>query len=147
MRPKQCIDRWFQRVWAEQDVGAAEELAAPDATFRGLEETVLDGVAEFRLYHQMMLDQFDAFAIEVHRSVEEGEWVAIFATVSSTYRKTGERCSTRLHAMARFRDGLMVEGHNLIDTVDFFEQVGLLPHRTLDQLLLGQKPAFMRGGA
>lgn len=144
MKPSESIARWFQRIWAEQDIGALDELAAPDAVFRGLEETVLDGVEEFRLYHQMMLDQFDAFEIDIHRSVEEGEWVAIYATVSCVYRKTSKRCSTRLHAMARFRDGKMVEGHNLLDIVKFFEQVGLLPHRTLDQLLLGQRPAFIR---
>ena len=84
------------------------------------------------------------FEIDIQQTVEEGEWVAIFATVGCVYRKTGNRCSTRLHAMARFREGKMVEGHNLLDTVDFFEQVGLLPHRTLDQLLLGQRPIYLR---
>ena len=147
MRPSECIHNWFQRIWAEQDADAVEELSAPDAVFRGLEETVLAGADEFRLYHRMMLDQFDAFEIDIHRMVEEGEWVAMFATVHSTYRATGQRCATRLHAMAHFRDGLMVEGHNLIDTVDFFEQLGLLPERTLDQLLLGRRPSFIATSA
>ena len=50
MGPKQSLERWFQRVCVDQDRDAVDALSAPDAVFRGLEETVLSGPEEFKLY-------------------------------------------------------------------------------------------------
>ena len=91
----------------------------------------------------MITELLDAFEINIEQSLEDGEWASIRAIISCIYKRTGERYSTRLYAMARFRDGLLVEGHNMIDVVEFFEQAGQLPPRTLDQLLLGQRPVFI----
>ena len=147
MGPKDCLMRWFQRIWVEKDGNAVDELAAEGAVFRGLEEAVLSGPEEFKAYHRMILDLLDEFRIEVEQSMEEGEWASVRARVSCVYRRTGERYSTRLYAMARFQDGRLVEGHNLIDAIEFFEKAGQLPPRTLDQLLLGQRPVFIQSFA
>lgn len=143
MGPRQHLERWFQRIWVDQDRDAVDDLATHDAVFRGLEETTLSGRDEFKLYHRMILDLLDDFAIEIEQALEDGEWAAVRARLSCTYRRTGERHSTRLYAMAQFRDGLLVQGHNLIDAIEFFEQAGQLPPRTMDQLLLGQRPVFI----
>lgn len=146
MTSKEYLDRWFQRVWVEEDSAAISELAAPDALFRGLEETALSGPDEFRLFHRMMLDQFGEYEIEIHNSLEQGEWTAVLGSVSCKHRQTGKKVTTRVYAMAQFKGGLMIEGHNLMDSIQFFEACDLLPPRTLDQLLLGQKAAFVKPG-
>lgn len=74
--------------------------------------------------------------------VEEGEWIAAVFELSSIHIATGQRTKIMGHIMSHFIDGKIVGGYNLVDFVDHFEQLGVLPHRTIDLCWLGQRPQF-----
>lgn len=139
----ETLKNWFQRVWKEADADAVMELMAERAAVRGLEEEELSGAEEFRLFQQMLVAQFSDIEVTIVRGIEQGEWVAALLRITAVHRASGTPLSGRGHIMCRFVDGKLVEGHNLVDFVQIFEQLGLLPERTMDQLLLGQRPQFM----
>lgn len=138
----QALETWFRRVWSEADHGAVAELMAEPAAVHGLEDDELFGAAEFALFQRMIVSQFSDIRVTIRQSVEEGEWVAALLHIAAVHRGSKKAISGRAHIMCRFVDGKLAEGHNLVDLVSLFEQLGLLPERTIDQLLLGQRPKF-----
>ena len=136
------LEEWFDRVWSAGDRAAIYDLLAPDATVMGLEEEKLTGTDQFALFHTLAMNLVRDIEIRVLVSVEEGDWVAALLEFQCIHRESGQPLRSRGHMMCRIVGGKLVEGHNLFDMLSVFEQMGLLPQRTLDQLLLGQQPKF-----
>ena len=138
----EALEVWFRRVWIEADPEAVSDLMSEQVSVHGLEESELSGADEFLLFQRIIVAQFSDIRVSILQAVEEGEWVAARLNISAVHKSSGRAISGRSHVMCRFVDGKLVEGHNLVDLVQLFEQLGLLPERTVDQLLLGQRPRF-----
>lgn len=142
MALKTALETWMRRVWVEQDSAAIMELMAEHALVHGLEENPFDGREAFRQFHELIAAQLRDIEVEFLQVVEDGEWIAAVFEISSTHIQTELRTTTRGHMMSHFIDGQIVEGYNQIDFVKHFEQLGVLPNRTLDLCWLGQRPRF-----
>lgn len=142
MTLKASLKHWMQRVWVEQDSDAITELMSEHASVQGLEETLLEGRDAFQQFHKLITSQLKDIEIEFVQVVEEGEWVSAVFKISASHVRTGTRTKVHGHTMNHIVDGQIVRGYNLIDFVKHFEQLGVLPQRTLDLCWLGQRPQF-----
>lgn len=139
---KTLLKDFLRRVWAENDTSAIFELMAKDALIDGMEESGHGGAADFAAFHRMIAAQFKDMSVILDLVVEDGDWIAATAMISGAYRANGAPLAVRTQMIVRFERGLIAEGRNIIDFLTMFEQVGLLPERTLDFCLVGMKPRF-----
>ena len=70
-------------------------------------------------------------------AVESGDSIAVAGIVRASDLQTGRRGGARLHMLMQLRDGRIGMANILIDYLGFFESMGRLPPRILDQCLLG----------
>ena len=134
------LEQFQRRIWMERDPAALDELLSADALVDGLDSEAAESARAFDAVRRMLLNQFDDIRVVIDRSIEEGEWIAATAAIHARHRKSGREVLTRTQMMVRIREGRVVEGHNLIDFLTAFEQIGLLPERTLDFCLMGRRP-------
>lgn len=136
--------RWLDEVWLGESEEAVARLMHPQASIYGLEEVDISGPQEFAAFFRLIIHQFSDFRYAVLREVCEGDWISGLYRLDCRRRSNGRKASVRCSFTARFENGLLVEGYNLIDYITLFEQVGLLPPRTLDTCLTGRQPVFQR---
>lgn len=134
------LEDWYNRIWMKGDAAAIHDLMAPDAVIAGLEEEPLTGPDQFRLFHSLVLGRLKGLRVDVLFSIEHGDWISAIIRYESTCAESGVHFFGRGHVMWRIIDGRLAEGHEIHDYLTVFEQVGQLPPRTLDQLLLGRRP-------
>lgn len=134
---------FLNRVWTEGDESAIYEMMSDTVSVEGLEETRLESAASCAAFRRMMAAQFDDISVTLERSVTEGEWIAAYGFIRARERRSGRAIEGRLQMMYHIVDGIIIEGHNLVDFITVFQQAGALPERTLDMCLLGQPPKFL----
>lgn len=139
---REFIERWFRRVWTEEDESAIFEMLAEDASMGGLEHTRLHGPKEVLMFHRLLRQQFTDFNFTMERSVEQEDRVAMSMTIECIEKATGEKITTFGQILCVIRDGKIAEGDNLVDFISMFEQTGRLPDRTLDYCLINQPIPF-----
>ncbi len=139
---REILERFETRVWTDRDPNALDELLSAEAVVDGLESEALESARAFDAVRRLLLDQFDDIRVVIDRSIEEGEWIAATAAILARHRKSGKEVATRTQMMVRIHQGRVVEGHNVIDFMTAFEQIGLLPERSLDFCLMGRRPRF-----
>ena len=128
---------WFERVWNQGSEAAIDELLAPDALMHGLagpDGKPIRGPEGFKPFYRTFHGAFPDIRITVERAVEEGDMVAVHCRVVGTHRGEGlpvapTRKPIELWgmAMARVRDGRIVEAWNAYDFMTLYQQVGMLP--------------------
>lgn len=134
---RDLAQRFLKRVWLEGESDAIYEMFTCNAVISGLEGVDHNGPEEFHAFHRMMSAQFSDIHHEVHQSVEEGDWVALFCTITAVYRATGAEVKTTCHMMMKFRGDKIAEAHNMVDLLALFECTGRLPPRSADICLAG----------
>ncbi|MEM6973423.1 MAG: ester cyclase [Pseudomonadota bacterium] len=140
---REICETFFRRVWSEQDEGAIDELLLPEAHASGLTESGLPmvGPDAFKAFHRAVLALIDNVEIIIDHAVVEGAWASLTLRIEATSRATGEKIGTRGHMLAKIVDGNIVEGHNHVDFIALFEQLGLLPKHVLTTCLSGNSVA------
>lgn len=133
---------WYDRVWEHEEIEAIDELLAPEPTISGLEEGMFSDAEAYKLFWRLVFRILMDIRPVIHRHVSDGEWIAANLTLNAKIRQTGAPISVQSHVMVRFVGGKIVEGNNLINYIDAFQQLGLMPPRTLDQCLLGRRLNF-----
>lgn len=135
------VETWFRRVWAEEDLGAIDEMMAPKAPVLGMKPTPSIGAEEFKIFASAFLSLVGNVTVEIERFMEDGDWVSILMDIKGTCRKTQKQVSAYGLAMARIGDGQFQEGYNYVDFISLWEQLGTLPPDTMQQCLAGQRAA------
>lgn len=140
----EILETFLLRVWQHQDILAIPDFIAEDAVITGLEESDHIGWRQFQSFHRMLTSQFDDIRHDTELGFEHGEWVALKARITATFRETGQTVETSSMMMVRIAEGVIVEAHNQIDLIRIFERIGRLPERSLDLCLLGAKLNIQR---
>lgn len=127
---------WFEQVWNRGAEEAIARLMAPTAQFHGLptpDGNPIVGPDAFMPFFHQFRQAFPDIHIEVERSVAEGEMVALHCRVRGNHRgeglgiaPSGRPLDIRGMAMARIRDGRIVEAWNCFDFLSLYNQVGLV---------------------
>ena len=127
---------WFEQVWNRGSEEAIARLMAPDAQFHGLptpDGSPVIGPDAFKPFFRQFRQAFPDIRIVIERSVTEGDMVALHCRVTGSHRgdglgiaPSGNRLDIDGMAMARIRDGRIVEAWNCFDFLSLYGQVGLV---------------------
>src|SRR4051794_23072755 len=119
---KKLTLRWLEQVWNRQRQEAIDEMMAVDAAVHGFGEPIT-GAAGFKPFHAKMLAAFPDMTVEVHHVLGDGDLTSVRFTVRATHRgdslgfaATGRPIVTTGRCQIRWRDGIIVEGHNEFDS-------------------------------
>lgn len=126
---------WFEEVWNQKRPERIAELAAPDVVAHGLGPNGADvhGPEAFRQVYETFVGAFPDVHVTIEQCVAHEDKVAVLLTCDATHGgdqlgipATGKRVSFPAMTIARYRDGKIVEGWNVLDLLTAFRQVGAL---------------------
>ncbi|MGR3637851.1 MAG: ester cyclase [Shimia sp.] len=141
MNKKSILTNWYQRVWVECDLTAIDEYLAPDTEAEGLLPEFSVDSKDFRALVPMCLALVENLEVNVDKVLEDGDWAAALISMQAISPTTGQPVMITGQLFARFKDDMIVEAYNGLDTMSFFTQLGLLPEQSLEFCLSGQKIA------
>ena len=119
----------FYRASAERDVERALAIIADDVSW--LVQGPVDvfpflgqrhGKAAVREGYRDIARKLEITSYDVEALLIDGERSAALIRISAIVRATGRAMSVRTTQFARWRDGMIVEMHGVIDTYDMVEQ-------------------------
>jgi steroid delta-isomerase-like uncharacterized protein len=136
LTPEALVREWFEQVWNAGDESAIDRLLAEDAMIYDLPThgQVMRGKAAFLPFYRGLRAALSDIHIEIDQLVASGDFAVAHCRVSA--RHTGDglgiAATERLvefsgMAMARVRDGKLVEGWNSFDFLAFYQQLGIMP--------------------
>ena len=135
------VDAWRERVWAQQDASAIDELFEDDGIAGGLGRKKLAGPPEFRQFHAAICALIDDIRLEIIDYIEQGDKLACLCTFGGTCRKTGNAIKMDGSMYYEFRNGKILHCENHFEFMDFYEQLNLMPSDSFAVALSGQKVA------
>ena len=134
--PLEIAEEWFEHVWNRGSEEAIARLMAPSARFHGLPTPDGSGIVgpdAFKPFFRQFREAFPDIRISIERSVANGEMVALHCRVTGNHRgaglgiaPTGNALDVEGMAMARIRDGRILEAWNCFDFLALYGQVGLV---------------------
>lgn len=132
------VKTWFQRVWAEEDESAIDDMLVSDTKALGLSPETLVGPDGFKQFHRLFLSRLCDFDIQVDRYMEDGDWMSVLVTLNARRRDNHEPVSTTGNIYFCINDGKVLQGDNHFDFMRLLEQMGNLPENTFERCLGGQ---------
>ena len=130
---KALTRRWFEEVWNKGRDDAIDEMMAPEGVAHGLEEAGgrLSGPAAFKRFYNQFRSGFPDTRVTIDQIIAEGDLVAVRFTARATHagdglgiKATGRPVTVTALAMARWRDGRIVEAWNEFDVAGLLRQIG-----------------------
>jgi len=128
---KNLIRRFFDEMWNPWNFAKADELLAPDITFRGTLGSELKGRDAFRAYMRQVQAAFPDFHNTILQVTAEDDRVAARTLYHGTHRgeifgvaPTGKAISYAGAAFFRIAGGLVIEGWVLGDLLSLLRQLG-----------------------
>jgi predicted ester cyclase len=143
------VETWFKRVWAEEDETAIDEMFVPNGTARGL-GTYVNGKADefkdheligpdsFKEFHTALLNLVGDVKIEITKSMEQGDWLALLCVFKAKKRGTDEKVQTTGTVFIKVADGKLIEAYNHFDFMSLFGQLGQMPANAFGDCLCGK---------
>lgn len=138
---RDVMETWFDRVWAQEDTTAIDELFVPDGRALGLGANVMIGPDGFKPFHTALLILLSDVVITIDKSIESGEWLSAVCTVQATDRKSAAPVTFTGSLTVKIADGKILEVYNHWDFMSLFGQLGLLPTGTFERALSGESLA------
>jgi SnoaL-like polyketide cyclase len=138
---KEVMERWFHRVWTEEDTSAIEEMFIPDGEARGLGGNVLIGPRDFKQFHSALCGLLKDIDITIEKSIEQGDWFSCVCTLRARSQQSDDPIEITGSVFIRIVNGKLIEAYNHWDFLNMFGQLELLPRTTFDSALAGQKIA------
>ena len=137
MNADTVVRMWFQDVWNQGREEMIDRLMAADALIHDLptaDGAPMRGTAAFKPFFRRFRDAIPDLHIEVVRTLAEGDCIAVHCRVKGTHTgptlgvpASGRPVEFSGVAIARVRDGQIVEGWNCFDFLTMYQQLGLLP--------------------
>lgn len=130
---KTLIRRYYDDLWNKWDLGVANEIIAPDISFRGSLAVTANGLEGFREYVGVVRAAFPDFHNSIDELIAEGNTVVARLTYTGTHRgklfgiaPTGNRVTYMGIAVFKIADGKIRDAWVLGDTQSLFRQLGVL---------------------
>jgi len=129
--PDSIVRRWFKEVWGEGREETIDALMAPYSVAYGLPGGPIHGPTAFKPLFRMFRDAFSDLAIEVTRTVTDGDMIAAHCHVTGHHSgpalggdPTGQDVDFWGISIIRVEDGKIVEGWNCFDMLCMYQQIG-----------------------
>jgi len=133
---KKLLVRWFEEVWNKGRAGAIDGLLDKDAIVHGLANETgepIVGLDAFREFHQRSYNSFPDIVVTVDDTLAEGDKVVARCTVrgqhtgeSLGFAATNKPIMITGIAIARVKDGKIVEAWNNFDFLTMYQQIGVV---------------------
>ena len=129
---KALARQWFEEVWCKHRSEAITEMMAPDVIAHGLGDgsEPFVGAEPFLEFHRKFVGAFPDLHLRVDEVVAEGELTAIRFTATGTHAgeglglpPTGRPIQFQGVTFARWKEGLITEGWNLVDFAAMNQQL------------------------
>ena len=134
---RNVMETWFQRVWAEEDATAVSDLYEADGPIRGLGKQDMLEAGDFVSFQKALLGLVSDVRVDIDKSIERGNWLALLCSLTAKSRSTGATVSMTGTAFVKVVDGTVREAYNHWDFIALYEQLGLLPADTFGRALAG----------
>jgi len=128
---KELICRFFEEMWNPWNFAKADELLAPDITFRGTLGTELKGRGAFRDYMRKVQAAFPDFHNSIVQMTAEDDRVVARTFYTGTHcgeifgvAPTGKKIGYSGAAFFRIAEGKVIEGWVLGDLLSVVRQLG-----------------------
>ncbi len=128
---KAALERIYDEIWNKGNMSVLPELISPE-----YHTTAGDykGPQGYRDMIAPMRNIFPDMRWTIDSVIGEGDWLAARITYSGTFKgkwgniePTGRHFSMTRAVFNRFKDGKLVEGVPYVDTVKFYQQIGVAP--------------------
>ncbi len=130
---------WFERVWANEDDSAIDEMLVEDTHARGLGAQPHVGPEEFKVFHRALLQLVGNVRVTIDKSLIQDDWASMLITLRATSRDGKKPIEISGHVFARVEGNVIHEAYNHIDFMLMFEQLDLMPDKTFERCLTCQK--------
>lgn len=137
MTHRAFLETWFERVWHQEDLDAIHALMRPDATAHLIASAPRVGPDEFRGFAEALLALIGDVRVRIAHHIEDGDWSNVLLDVTAKSRRGGTPVAFSGQVLVRITDGRIAEGHNHLDYIALYEQLGLMPEGTLGRCLCG----------
>lgn len=131
------VDRWFGELFSEGDLDVADEILAPEITYRGpgsLSPTGVSDPADVKEYVAVYRTAFPDLRYTVEDVTEAGdrvvaEWSAVGTQENPIFGAdaTGESFVVEGVSVFVTEDGVVTEVHSQWDTLAMVQQLGTVP--------------------
>ncbi|AXI46444.1 hypothetical protein C1J03_10650 [Sulfitobacter sp. SK012] len=135
----EILAKWYREVWEDGNLDVIESyfnIAARD-------QRLLPGSdiepSEIREWVGVLRGLVDNIQVRTIHSIEQGDWLSAILEISCSRRSDGAPIKVIQQIMLRFDGDKKAETYPLFDFLQFFEQLGLLPHDVHALLLAGTK--------
>ncbi len=128
---------FFDRVWAQGDLGAVDEMFDPNARAGGLVPQLQVGPEDFHVMVPALRHLIQEIEVKIEHSIQAGDWLWSLVRLQGVAADTGRLGVITGQVMCRIEDGRIKEAYNHFDFMPFFEQLGMLPENTMETLMTG----------
>lgn len=108
------IERWFEEVWNEHEVGRIRDWVSPDCKVHGSDGEPKIGPGEFETAYEALHKELPDIHVESKYHVVEYDKAGSVLMVTGT-SKGGKRVQLTATTFSRWQDGKIVEAWNLAD--------------------------------
>jgi steroid delta-isomerase-like uncharacterized protein len=127
--------RWFEQVWNQKNIDAADQLATPDCKAHGhAPNDAVIGIPEFKDFARNVMAAFPDIKIAVEDTVSEGNRAVIRWNATGTHsgdfmgtKATGRKIMVRGISIMHFVDGKVAEAWDNWDQLGMLTQIGAIP--------------------
>jgi predicted ester cyclase len=133
---KAVVRRWFEEVWDKKREAAIRELLHPESVLHGIGPSPsqpIRGPEGFIPFWRTFVSAFPNITIEVEDVLAEGDMVAARCHVRGTHtgeglgiEAAGAQVAFTGMAMARIKNGQIIEGWNNFDFFALYQNLGVL---------------------
>ena len=118
------LHRWFDEVWHNGNEKAINELLHEDAVIHGLgTDANQKGPTAFKPFYQNFRKEFPSVHVDLNHIIKTDDCEAAYCNVSSK-NANGKTVQFTGITIAKFKDGLMIEGWNAFDFLTMHQQLG-----------------------
>jgi predicted ester cyclase len=126
---KELMHAWFREVWNNNRPEVIDQMIAPGMKLHGLGSQPMDAAA-FKAFHRQFQAAFSDIRIDLPECLAEGDrsaCVFIFRARHSGdalgIAATGREVSVMGIAVARWREGRLIEAYNQFDHAGMMQQI------------------------
>ena len=133
------LETYFQELWVKGNLDALDDVFAPGARTRGIMGDTEFDADELNALVAMVRSLMGPITVTMPKIMEQDDWLSALVEINSHAIDNNNPIHVFNQVMARFDGERMIEIHSNLDSITFFEQLGLLPDNAMAVMLGGTR--------
>lgn len=134
----QIIQMWYDTIWVKGDLDAIALYLDQEAMASGFMSEFAAKIADFQALVPAVLNEIRNVSFTIDDSMEADDKTWAHVTLHAKKAEDMQEIHIPGQVMIRVQEGKIVEAHNAIDLVGYFEQMGNLPRDSVALMLAGE---------